>query len=62
MDWRASLHMMSQSDLSPEEQETIQQSKDPSDIMTTIGTTHTAEEATVYVCDLDKFVQSSIIE
>ena len=47
--------MMSKSGSTPEEQETIK--KDPSVIMTAIGTTHTTEEATVYVCDLDMFVQ-----
>ena len=26
------------------------------------GTTHTAEEATVYVCDLDMFCSSSIMD
>ena len=34
MDSGASLHMISQSELTPEEQETIQKSKDPSVIMT----------------------------
>ena len=57
MDSGASVHMMSQSDLTAEEQETIQKSKDPSVIMTAKGTAHTTEEATVYVGDLDMFVQ-----
>ena len=35
----ASLHMMSQSDLTPEEQETIRRSKDPSVVMSANGTT-----------------------
>ena len=35
----ASLHMMSKSDLTPEEQETIRKSKDPSVTMTANGTT-----------------------
>ena len=47
--------MMSKSDLTPEEQETMQQPKDPSDVMTASGTTHTTGEATVYVNDLDMF-------
>ena len=46
---------MSKSDLTPEEQDTIRKSKGPSVIMTANGTTHTAEVATVYVCDLDTF-------
>ena len=44
VDSGASLHMMSKSDLTPEEQETIRKSKDPSVIMTGNGTTHTTEE------------------
>ena len=51
--------MMSERDSTPEEQETIQQSKDPPVIMIATGTTHATEEATVHVCDLDS---SSIIE
>ena len=35
----------------------MQKSEGPSVIMTANGTTHTTEEATVYVCDLDMFVQ-----
>ena len=30
--------------------------------MTAYGTTHTPEEATVYVCDLDMFVEVHILE
>ena len=43
----ASLHVISKSDLNPEEQETVQKSKDPSDIMSANGTAYTTEEATV---------------
>ena len=57
MDWGAPLHLTSTSDLTPEEPETIQTLKDPSVIVTADGTTHTTVEATVYVCDLDMFVQ-----
>ena len=46
VDSGASFHMMSDSDLTPKEQETIQHSKDPSVILTANGTTHTTEEAT----------------
>ena len=49
--------MMSKSDLTMEEQETIQKSKGPSVIRTANGTAHTTEEATVFVCDLDMLVQ-----
>ena len=55
------MHMMSKSDLTPAEQETIRTSKDPSVIMTATGTTHTTEEATVYVCDLDMFAQVQLL-
>ena len=47
VDSEASLHLMSRSDLTPEEQETTQKSKDPSDIMTANGTTDTTEETPV---------------
>ena len=57
VDSGASLHMMSKSDLTPEQQDKIQKSKDPSVTMNANGTTHTTEEATVYVCVLDMFVQ-----
>ena len=51
VDPRASLEMVTESDLTPEEQETIiQKSKDPSVIMTANGTTRTTEEAAVQVC------------
>ena len=45
------------SDLTPEQQETIQKSKGPSGILIARGTIHATEEATVYVCDLDLYVQ-----
>ena len=41
--------------LTPEDQETIQKSKDPSVVMTANGTAHTTKEATVNDCDLDLF-------
>ena len=41
----ASLQIMNQSDLTPEEQETVRKSKDPSVIMTANGTTHTTEKS-----------------
>ena len=47
--------MMSQCDVIPEGQETIQKSKDPSVILTATGTTRTTEKATMYDCDLDLF-------
>ena len=60
VDSGASLLVMSKSDLTPEEQETIQRSEDPSVIMTANG--NTTEEATVYVCYLDMFVQVQFLK
>ena len=54
--------MFSISDLSPEEQETKRKSKDPSIIMTANGTTHTTEEVTVFVYDLDMSVQVQLLK
>ena len=48
--------------MTPEEQETIQKSKDPSVTMTANETTHTIEEATVYVWDLDMFAQVQLLK
>ena len=61
-DLRASLHMMSKSDLTPEEKETIRKSKGPSVTVTANGTTHTREEATVSVCALDMSVKVQLLK
>ena len=53
VDSRASLHMMSRIDLTPEEQETIRKNK----VSVVMTASHTTEEATVHVCYLDMFVQ-----
>ena len=53
--------MMSKSDLTPEEEETIQKSKDPSVLVTATGTTHTTVEATENACDLGMFVQVQLL-
>ena len=45
--------MMSGTELTTEEQETIRKSKDPSVIKSANGTTHTTDEATENVCDLN---------
>ena len=57
MDSGASLHMIGESGLTPEKQQTIRKSKGPSVIMTANGSTQTTEEATVFVSDLDMFVE-----
>ena len=62
MDSGASHHIMCNRDLTPEEQETTRQSKCPSVILTANGTSHTTEEATVYVFDLDMFVQVQLLK
>ena len=58
----ASLHVLSKSNLTLEEPDTTGISKDPSVIMTANGTTHTTEEATEYVSDLDMFVQVQFLK
>ena len=54
--------MMSKSDLTPEEQQMIPKSKDPSFRMTAHGTSQTTEEATVCVFDLDMFFQIQLVK
>ena len=54
--------MMSKSDLTPEEEETIRKSQEPCVIKTAIGTTHTTEGATVCVCALDMFVDAQLLK
>ena len=49
---------MSKSDLTPEEPESIRKSKDPSVSPTSNGA---AEKATVYVYDLDTFVEVQLL-
>ena len=61
VDWGASFRMMGKSGLTPEEQAKSRKSKDPAVVMTANGTTHTTEEATVHVCDLDVFVQVRLL-
>ena len=60
VDSGASLHMMSTSDLTPEEKETIRQSKDLSIIMTANGAIHKTAEATENVVDLNMSVCFSV--
>ena len=43
-------------------EETIRKSKDPPVIVTASGATHTTEEATVFVCDLDMFVEVQLLK
>ena len=54
--------MISESDVTTEGEETARKSKDPSVMMAANGTTHTTEETTVYVCDLEMFVQVQLLK
>ena len=54
---RRTRRRMSKSDLTPEEQETIQTQKDPSVIVTASG-----EETTFFACDLYIFVQVQLLK
>ena len=57
VDSGTSPHIISKSDLTPEEKETFQTSTDQSVDMTANGIAHTTVEAKVQVCDLDMCVQ-----
>ena len=50
------MHMMSKTDLSPEELETVNVPRLPSTVITANGSIDTNEEATVYVKDLEILV------
>ena len=54
--------MMSRSELTSGEKDTIRRSKEPTIITTTSGEAESTEEATVYVNDLDVFVTMMLLE
>ena len=60
VDPRASMHMLSRTDLRSAELETLQRSRNPTTVITANGEVQTNEEATVYVHDLDLFVTVQI--
>ena len=62
VDSGASKHMMSKTDLSPEELETIQVSPHPTTVITANGTIDTTEEVTIHVKDLAMFVTVQLLD
>ena len=62
VDSHASLHMMSKSELTSGEKDTITRSKELIVITTAIGEAVSTEDATVYVNDLDVFVTMMLLE
>ena len=56
------MHMLSKKDLSSEELETLQKSRNPTMVVTVNGEAQTAGEATGYVHDLELFVTVQILE
>ena len=58
VDSGASMHMVSKRDLNSAEFQTMRISKNPTTVMTANGEVQTKEEATVYVKELDLFVDS----
>ena len=54
--------MMSQSELTSGENDTIRRSEKPTVITTAIGKADSTEEATVYFDDLDVFVTMMVLE
>ena len=57
VDSSASMHMVSKKDLNSAELETMRTSSSPTVVMTANGEVQTREEATVFVRELDLFVQ-----
>ena len=55
MDSGASLHMMSKTEVTFGEKDTIRRSKEPTVITTVSGKAESTDDATVYVNDLDLF-------
>ena len=62
VDSGSSMHMMSKTDLSPEELETVKVPRRPSTVITANGSIDTNEEVTVYVKDLDILVTVQLFE
>ena len=61
VDSGASMHMLSKTDLSSEELETLWRSRNPTKVVTANGEVQTNEEAQVYVHDLDLFVTVQLV-
>ena len=62
VDSGASMHMVSKGDLNSAELETMRTSRSPTTVMTANGEVQTGEEATVYVKELDLFVNVMLLE
>ena len=62
MDGGASLRMMSKSDLTSGEKDTIRRSKEPTVITTAGGKAESTAETTVYVNEMDVWVTTMILE
>ena len=56
------MHMMSKTDLSPEELEAVNVSRLPTTVITANGSIDTTEDAVVYVQDSDMFVAVQLLE
>ena len=62
VDSGASMHMISNKDLSDAEMETLTKSCSPTTVITSNGEVQTHEEAIVYVKELDKFLKIKVLE
>ena len=60
--FRTSKHMLSKKDLSSDEMETLQRSRNPTTVVTANGEVQTNEEAQIYVHDLDLFVTVQLLD
>ena len=62
VDPEASMHMLSNKDLSSDEKDTVQRSRHPTVVMTANGEGLTFEEAQIYVHDLGLFVTVQLLD
>ena len=62
VDSGASMHMMSEKELSSEEMGTVKRSRNPTVVLAAGGEVHTNEEAQVFVHDLNQFVTVQLLE
>ena len=58
----ASMHMMSEKDISSEELDTLRRSRNPTVVLTANGEVHTNEEAQEYVHDQNLFATVQLLE
>ena len=62
VDSGASVHMISNKDLSDSEMDTLSKSCSPTKVLTANGEVQTHEEATVYVKEMDIFLTTKVLE